>query len=221
MPESHWSSRDRTLPRRNCFRWTQEHRFKVWKLKENDIKHELPPVAMQCPVIFSYSSIDQAVCKELQELGTGLLLPRGGASPRVHPSNCRNKHQPRSATRSNSSQCQSCSVHEGWLGVIGLILSPSYSARSQRFYYSKLLAWNLHSFQTRLHVCFFDQPCIQLHSIDHRCATQIVTVQIWTRYVVEMRFLVTEGLQSSWTDYLHKNPLGFGSVTPYWCSCRS
>jgi hypothetical protein len=146
MPESHRSSPDRTLLRRNCFRWTQEHRFKVWKLKENDRKHELPPTTMQCPVIFSCSSIDQAVCKELQELGTGLLLPRGGASPKVHPPDCRNKHQRRLAIRSNSSQCQSCSVREGWLGVIGLILSPSDSARSKRFYCSKFLAWNLHSF---------------------------------------------------------------------------
>ncbi len=50
MPESHRSSQDHTLPRRNCFRRTKEHPFEVWKLKENDIKHELPPVAMQCPV---------------------------------------------------------------------------------------------------------------------------------------------------------------------------
>ncbi len=26
-------------------------------------------------------------------------------------------------------------------------------------------------FRTRLHVCFFDQPCVRLHSIDHRYAT--------------------------------------------------
>jgi hypothetical protein len=76
------------------------HPLEVRKLKENDIKHELPPVAMQCPVILCCSSIDQAVCKELQELGAGLFLPRGGASPRVHPSDCRNEHQQRSATRS-------------------------------------------------------------------------------------------------------------------------
>ncbi len=51
MPESHRSSRDRTFPRRNYFRRTQEHPFEVWKLKENDIKHELPLAAMQCPIM--------------------------------------------------------------------------------------------------------------------------------------------------------------------------
>jgi hypothetical protein len=51
MLESHWSSRDRTLPRRNYFRQTEEHPFEFWKLKENDIKHELPLAAMQCPVM--------------------------------------------------------------------------------------------------------------------------------------------------------------------------
>jgi hypothetical protein len=76
------------------------HPLEVRKLKENDIKHELPRAAMQCPVILCCSSIDQAVCKELQELGAGLLFLRGGASPRVHPSDYRNEHQQRSATRS-------------------------------------------------------------------------------------------------------------------------
>jgi len=118
MPESHWSSRDCALPRRDCFGWIQEHPLKVRKLKENDIKHKLPPAAMQCPVILCCNSINQAVCKELQELGIGLLLLRGGASPKVHPSDYRNEHQRRSATRGSSSQCESCSVRKGWLRVI-------------------------------------------------------------------------------------------------------
>ncbi len=53
----------------------------------------LPPVATQRPFILHPGSIDQAVCKKLQELGVGLLLLRGGASLRVHPSDCRNEHQ--------------------------------------------------------------------------------------------------------------------------------
>ncbi len=165
MPESHRSSRDRALPRRDCFGWTQEHPLEVQKLKENDIKHELPPAAMQCPVILCCSSIDQAVCKELQELSTGLLLLRGGASPRVHPSDCRNEHQRRSVTRSSSSQCQPCLVREGWLGVIGFILSPSDSARSQRFYCSKFLAWNLRSFPDTT-ACLFLRPTIRSVALD-------------------------------------------------------
>jgi len=52
MLESHQSSRDCTLPWRNCFRWTKEHPFEVWKLKENDIKHKLPPATTQCLIIF-------------------------------------------------------------------------------------------------------------------------------------------------------------------------
>jgi hypothetical protein len=125
----------------------------------------LPPTATQCPVILCPSSIDQAVCNELQELGAGLLLLRGGASPRVHPSDCRNEHQRRSTTRSSSSQCQSCLVREGWLGVIGFILSPSDSARSRRFYCSKFLAWNLRSFPDTT-ACLFLRPTMRSVALD-------------------------------------------------------
>ncbi len=64
----------------------------------------------------------------MHDFGTWLLLLRCYASPRVHPPDCRNKHQRRQATRSSSSQCQSYSIREEWLGVISLILSPSDSA---------------------------------------------------------------------------------------------
>jgi hypothetical protein len=125
----------------------------------------LPPVATQCPFILCPGSIDQAVCKELQELGAGLLLLRGGANLRIHPSDCRNEHQQRSATRSSSSQCQSCSVREGWLGVIRFILSPSDSARFRRFYCSKFLARNLRSFPDTT-ACLFLRPTMRSVALD-------------------------------------------------------
>ncbi len=50
------------------------HPFEVQKLKENDIKHELPPTATQCPVSLYCNSIDQAVCKECRNSVLGYFF---------------------------------------------------------------------------------------------------------------------------------------------------
>jgi hypothetical protein len=150
------------------------HPLEVRKLKENDIKHELPPAAMQCLVILYCSSIDQVICKELQELSVGLLLLWGGPSLRVQPSDCRNEHQRRSATRSKVVRVNANHVQFARDDLGSLVLSSPHQTQLglRDSTVPSFSRGTFVHFQTRLHVCFFDQPCVRLHSIDHRCATR-------------------------------------------------
>ncbi len=150
------------------------HPLEVRKLKENDIKHELPPAAMQCLVILYCSSIDQVICKELQELSVGLLLLWGGPSLRVQPSDCRNEHQRRSATRSKVVRVNANHVQFARDDLGSLVLSSPHQTQPglRDSTVPSFSRGTFVHFQTRLHVCFFDQPCVRLHSIDHRCATR-------------------------------------------------